>query len=151
VLDLNGTVPGAIQRQVTTVASLFYYLSWQSQANPIVADGRQQYHAEVLWNGRAVFGWSSAWQPSPPLERYGVYVTGTGNDTLAFRSLADGNGGYLLDDISLTQVPEPTITTLIILGLASLIFLNNPRRSEPRISAGPSDHLPDSKIYSLQG
>jgi hypothetical protein len=133
VLDLNGTGPGAIEQTIATIKDGFYQLTWTSRINPASAQPPVLEHrAEVLWNGQRVLEWSriklTFTDEVTPIEPHSVIVVATGRDTVTFRSLAAFNAGYLLDNVSLISVPEPTISAVFLLGLI-MIFARHPRKS----------------------
>lgn len=71
---------------------------------------------EVTWNGSTVF--SETATGFQPYQHFTASVTGTGSDSLVFKSYNDPSYTYL-DDVSLTAgVPEASTWVMLLLGFA---------------------------------
>lgn len=121
-LDLAGTPgPGGIAQQVTTVAGQSYRLTFWGSSN-----GGVMNTLDVSFGGAAV-----AQDLSTPglgtWQQYSYVVTAQSNtSTLAFSTSQGGNNGPLLDNVSLTAVPEPA--TFGLAGAALILAALKLRR-----------------------
>jgi hypothetical protein len=115
-LDLNGSVPGAIQQEIATEPGKEYELSWRFKLNHLIAaDAR--YRVQVIWNGDTIADLIRPFTKSSTFERVFVHVRGSGHDNLSFRSLTGDTGGFLLDDITLVKITIPDPVTNIVTDL----------------------------------
>ena len=71
---------------------------------------------------------SFAIAPSAGFTTYSISTTASGAATLGFTDSRDGNVGALLDDVSVSAVPEPTNVALMMAGLLGLGFAARRRR-----------------------
>jgi hypothetical protein len=103
--------PDTLSQVVATTPGQQYLLSfWRFQD-----DGDPTILLEVSWNGTLVF---DEFNPGArPYEQFTAVVTGTGSDTLLFKSANDPAFTYL-DDVSLEPIPEPA--SLVLLGSGGL-------------------------------
>lgn len=130
-LDLNGTTAGTLAQTVATTPGRAYSLNFMMSANP---DGAPPISAmEVYWDDvlldvatydRSATGNTRAnmfWQA----HHYDVVATGE-TGTMKFHSLVGSYWGPTLDDVSVTDVPEPATAALFALG--ALCILAHRRR-----------------------
>jgi choice-of-anchor C domain-containing protein len=119
-VDLNGTQPGSLYRDISTLNGQIYDLRFAYAANP----DRLQTNSiiQVSWAGanvtnsvfnntgfsRANMGWKYAQNQ----------VLGTGTNRLQFGSTNSGDWGPALDDVSLT----PRATAAVVLNGTQMLF-----------------------------
>jgi choice-of-anchor C domain-containing protein len=127
-LDLDGAIPGAVSQTIPTLPGQKYQLSLYLAGN--TEGGSNIKTMEILWNASAVatltfnttsrsdtnMGWSQQTLDN-------LVATGT-STTVEFESLDASDSGYgpVLDDVSVTAVPEPLapMTLLFVVAFASL-------------------------------
>ncbi len=121
-LDLAGfDKGGGIFQNISTANGAQYQLDFWSMAHPYHTDPNPYVQIDVLWGGSAL---SPVIIPYPagagPTHwSYHEYlVTASGSMTELRLSTPSLNGGPVLDDISVTVVPEPSVGVLLPLGLA---------------------------------
>jgi choice-of-anchor C domain-containing protein len=127
-LDLAGSAPGSISQMLSTVAGSSYLLEFWYAAHSYHPYGGPA-EANVSWDGNGVGLLSLPASPSSTNMNWTYFqttVTATGTDTsLSFEAMT-GNGGIILDDISVTAVtpvaaPDVASTlALILLGIGGL-------------------------------
>jgi len=73
--------------------------------------------------------------PSAPLTTYSYTFTTTGPGHLSFTDLSGGNNnvGNLLDNVSVSSVPEPSTWAMMILGFFGVGFVAYRRKSGPAL------------------
>lgn len=99
VLELNSNCPGQINQTINTVPGQQYLVTYYFGARPgtSLADN----HIQALWNGTQTADRSTT---NTTLTQYSFLVTGTGSDTLSFKSAspAGDSVGTLLSLVSVT-------------------------------------------------
>lgn len=134
-VDLNGTLgSGGITQGLTTQVGQLYRIDFALSGNP-GPDGHTvgiNKPMAVLWNSGLAGDFTFVHEPDEThrnlrWEYHSVFVTGTGFDTLRFESTGGtDDSGPMIDDISITAIPEPSSALLIFSG-ALLLFRRNRR------------------------
>ncbi|MFZ4690097.1 MAG: PEPxxWA-CTERM sorting domain-containing protein [Polymorphobacter sp.] len=123
-LDLNGYNTGAISQTFATVSGRTYRVKLDYTQN---GGGKS---ADVNVNGSAIgtlIG-SGSWQS------FTTTFAGTGAPTVFdITSLVGGSGGIVLDNISVTDVPEPATWAMMLTGFGMLGFAM--RRRQQAVAA----------------
>jgi hypothetical protein len=73
--------------------------------------------------------------PTAPFTTYTFLFTTTGEGALTFRDLAGGNNnvGNILDNVTVSAVPEPSTWAMMILGFLGVGFMAYRRKSGPAL------------------
>jgi hypothetical protein len=131
VVDLNGIAyQGAISQAVTTDVGALYTLRFAMSGNPGVSGIPRlgDKTMDVFWGGINLGSFvfhhvGSDTQQNLRWEYHEVVVVGTGSDLLKFASTtsAYNDAGPVIDDITITAVPEPS--TIALVGFAGLAFI----------------------------
>jgi hypothetical protein len=129
-LDLAGNAPGSISQMLSTVAGTSYLLDfWYAAHSYHPYPGNAE--AEVYWDNSSVGVLSLAASPSPSnmnWTHFQTTVTASDVNTSLFFAAITGNGGIILDDISVTAVapvaaPDAASTlALVLLAFGGLRF-----------------------------
>jgi hypothetical protein len=133
-LELNGTERGAVQQAIAgLVPGELHQI--ELQFAPSSPDGFQGF--AIYWNSNlmAIRATNPPEElelpPSALLSYVSFRVIPTGTDMLRFESINDGTEGFLIDNITLTYVPEPrTYATVFALALFSFAALRRVRTSK---------------------
>ena len=113
--------PGGINQTITTVAGHGYTFSFD-----LAADGGNYDTFAVSFNGLVVdFGSNLG---AFPYGTHSFNVVGSGSDQISF-AFQNDPAYYLLDNISVTNVPEPATWALMIGGFAMTGFAARRRQS----------------------
>ena len=123
-LDLNGSGGiGAVAQTFSTIVGQLYRVTFAMAANPdgcsiytmaVAAAGSQaEFSADVCGTVTSM-GWEDkSWD----------FIATAETTTLEFLSLSgSGESGPALDDVAVTPVPEPSVASLIMMGLVAIGF-----------------------------
>ena len=132
-VDLNHGGPGTISQNLLTEAGATYQIDFALTGNWRGPPDTKS--MQVWWDGNMVgqfditepVGWSTSnmnWQ----YYRISNMIASGSSTTLEFVSLTPGEGGPILDDVSVT--PEPGTLALMALGLAGLVAARRRRKDE---------------------
>jgi hypothetical protein len=104
---------GSLKQSITTVTGGVYNFSFW-----LLSPGIPPNEFQALWNDNVIFNQVNI--TLQPYTQYSFQVTATGNSTtVEFRASNDPNF-LLLDDVSVTPIPEPA--TLGVLGLGGIVL-----------------------------
>jgi hypothetical protein len=123
-VDLAGTPgPGGINQDIATVAGQTYQLVfWASSNGGALANLDVNFGGSTLATGLAT-------PPFGTWTQYTYFVTATSAiSNLEFATGLGGNAGPLLDNISLSEVPEPASLAGVLAGLAAIAAVRLRRR-----------------------
>ena len=132
-IDLNHAGPGSLSQNLLTEAGATYDIDFALTGNWRGPPDTKS--MEVWWDGAKVAqfditeptGWSTSnmnWQ----YYRISNMTASSSSTTLKFVSLTAGEGGPVLDDVSVT--PEPGTLALMALGLAGLVAARRRRKED---------------------
>jgi hypothetical protein len=125
-VDLDGSngLAGLLQTSFASTAGTLYTATFQLGGNQ--RDGASD-------PVTVTFGSTSLTLPVGPTDGFTTYSISTtsagGNLQLSFLDGRDGNIGALLDNVSVSSVPEPASLALMIAGIAALGFTARRRRA----------------------
>lgn len=133
-VDLNGSsgAPGAITT-IQSFAAGTYSVSFDlagSQGGSGNVDPVYAHTTQIEFSIGGVTQ-SLTRNPTAPFTTYTFLFTTTGDGQLTFRDLAGGNNnvGNLLDNVTVTAVPEPSTWAMMILGFMGVGFMAYRRKS----------------------
>ncbi len=116
----------SISQTLTTVLGKKYVFSFQAGA---LAGGSASHPFTVKVNAD-VFAPDSVSTGNPTFVSYAYSFFGTGSDTVSFSAAGVGSVDAVLDNVSVTAVPEPSSWALMILGFGSIgAAMRNRRRT----------------------
>ncbi len=122
-ISLSYFGPDSVTQTVATTPGASYHLKFAMAAE--VYGGPATRTMDVLWNNSVIASPSFQYTGQGPENMgwldFNFDVVGTGNDTLRFLATSAGPYGPTLDNVSLVMVPEPTIASLVALGLIGLV------------------------------
>ncbi len=129
MLDLDGNSPGAIQQDFPTTIGVTYQLSFAYANNPIFGQvpataGIEIISSGVQLNQNVTHG--SVSSPGSPAD-YSIFTAdfraNASISTLQFFSLDNPSslGGILIDDVSVTVLPEPASMGILAVGAIALL------------------------------
>jgi choice-of-anchor C domain-containing protein len=122
-LDLNGTKKAEIEQTLVTTVGQLYQLSFWLAGNPQGGSTVKNLSVNVGANGLYNFDTSGKSTTNMGWSNYITSFYAVGNTTtLSFASNTRGAYGPVLDDISVTAVPEPETYALLLGGLALVGF-----------------------------
>ncbi|RYD48694.1 MAG: DUF642 domain-containing protein [Verrucomicrobiaceae bacterium] len=127
-VDLNGTTgPGTLSQSLNTAIGQMYRVDFSLSGNPGLNDRLMDKPMSVTWNGVSVGSFVFQHLPTDHLnsirwEDHSVFVTAVnGSDVLSFMSTGGANdAGAMIDEVSITPVPEPASLALASFGLLAL-------------------------------
>lgn len=124
-----GTHAGTVAQTIATTPGVTYVLSFWLRN--LSYGGPAQNEAEVYWNSFPAGSEVADLVNIPATSNYQFYsynVVGTGSDTLTFE-LFNPPTAILLDDVSLTEAPEPALGGLVGGAIAMAFLFVRRRRS----------------------
>ncbi len=133
-VDLNGSsgAPGAMTTKMSFAAGT-YSVSFDlagSQGGSGNVDPVFPHTTKILFSIGGVTQQLTL-NPTSPFTPYTFLFTTTGEGQLTFRDLAGGNNnvGNILDNVTVTAVPEPSTWAMMILGFLGVGFMAYRRKS----------------------
>jgi choice-of-anchor C domain-containing protein len=132
-IDLNGGAQGGIQQTFDTVAGILYNVSFWLAGNPdgapitktVLVGATGAANASYTFNSTGFDKVNMGWQNYT----YSFLATGS-STTLSFASQDAGAFGAVLDNVSVTAMPEPAVWATMLLGFGLVGGLMR-RRSRP--------------------
>lgn len=111
-IDMLGSPgPGSLSQTLTTTVGQTYQLSFDLSYN-----GGSYKNIGFSFGG--ITGTATATSATFPFYHFtGNYLASTGNTLLSFASTGTGNSGVVLDNVSVTAVPEPESYAMMLAGL----------------------------------
>jgi hypothetical protein len=119
LFDIQGLEDVLAQSVATTPGQSYALNFWMAQDSPGLACCYNEFR--VFWNGSPVLATRNL--PDSNYINYQLSLVATGTvSTLAFGSM-NLPGWNRLDDVTLTEVPEPASIWLLVLGVSSVLAL----------------------------
>ncbi len=118
-IDLEGTTGNGSISQTLNLPQDWYEVSFWA---------RTSLHNDPTELKVSLGGSNGIWTISNTLQRYQMWLPSSGIKTLTFETLEknNANGGFYIDNIAVTALPEPS--TMAALGLGALAFLKRRRK-----------------------
>ena len=133
-LDLNGSSTGGLSQSFSVAANQQYQLSFWYALNGTNTGVRALVTVDPIGESlnSALLQFTSAPSQDPiGWKKYNATFTSTATSpvTLSFESLSGGAQGILLDNVSVSAVPEPGTTMLLLAGIGALGFVARRRKA----------------------
>ena len=137
-IDLNGLGPGTLSQDVTLQTGQLYGLSFWVSGNPDGEPLTKTFDFSISNTAPATVANVNFFVVAPPQSRENMnweqrqffFVAGAGTHTLTFRSTTLASAyGPALDDVSITAIPEPATTALLLSGFGLMGFVARRRSS----------------------
>lgn len=133
-VELAGIGSGGVQQRLTNqfIVGEQYKMTFSLSVNPFAADGEYRTNVSTSGNGAEIFTYTKTAANSPTNMLYGTYTyffTATNvSQNIQFRSLGASSLGSVLDNVSISLVPEPANWMLLIAGFGMTGFAMRRRR-----------------------
>lgn len=118
-IDLGGTTGNGSISQTLSLPQDWYEVSFWA---------RSSLHNDPTELKVSLGGSYGIWTITNTVQRYQMWLPSSGVKTLTFQTLEknNANGGFYVDNIAVTPLPEPS--TIAALGLGALVFLKKRRK-----------------------
>lgn len=133
-VELSGIGSGGVSQKINNqfVVGKQYKINFVLSANPFAADGVYRAVVSATGGGAQLFTYTKTASNSPTNMLYQNYTyiwTATNvSSGIQFRSLGASPFGVILDNVSVSLVPEPATWSLLIAGFAMTGFAMRRRR-----------------------
>ena len=126
IADLAANATTLSQTLATQVGNK-YLISFALAQDTAPGSGEASNSLNVLFGGNTLIN-----QSNVPVEGYTDYsfmATATSDSTALSLTLGNGLGEFLLDDVSVTSLPEPSSVAAVGIGLLAMMFAMRRRRA----------------------
>jgi hypothetical protein len=139
-VELAGIGSGGIQQRVDNqlITGRNYRIRFSLSANPFADDGTYEALVSATGGGAEYFSYTKTAANTPTNMLYQTYdyffTAGGPSASFQFRSRGNGAQGVILDNVSISLVPEPAQWMLLIMGFGMTGYAMR-RRAIPSVTA----------------
>ncbi|GAA4025057.1 DUF642 domain-containing protein [Actimicrobium antarcticum] len=137
-LELNGRQLTTVSQNLSTTTGGLYQLNFLYSGRPDQITS-QNSSMDVLWNGTSIGSVSAAGNSGWKTFSFSNLAAGVGGATLlSFQSTGptgQPSYGSYLDGVSVSAVPEPGISAMMVLGLGMIAFAGSRRNKQTKFDA----------------
>jgi hypothetical protein len=133
-LELAGSSSGGVQQAINNafVVGKQYRIRWDMSVNPFAANGTYQALVSATGGGGQFFSYTKTAANTPTNMLYQnyeyIWTAANVSSSFQFRSRGNGSQGVVIDNVSISLVPEPAQWMLLIAGFGMTGYAMRRRR-----------------------